>query len=197
MAKFFKNYNLVNLKILEEIECTLSDEEKLEFKREPKHLVMTHTHFCDFCNSIKDELTYIKEVELLYGYQYCESCKNKKIFDSYINKWYIDNKTLPFKNLLKNQKIKDNLNSDKEYIIQRSNGKFDDGWMIDIFSLIKYDVTDEEGEDLIIPVYKSSPETRELNKKISLIELFRINNISDEVLMINTFKTELENLKNI
>ena len=197
MAKFFKNYDLVNLKILEEVECTLSDEEKLEFKREPKHLAMIHTHFCGFCNCIKNDLTYTEEITLLYGYQYCENCKNKKIFDSYLNKWYIDNKTLPFKNLLKNQKIKDNLNSDKEYIIQRSNGKFDDGWMIDIFSLLRYDVTDEEGEDLIIPVYKSSLETRELNKKISLIELFRINNISDELLMIKTFKTELENLKNI
>ena len=197
MAKFFKNYDLVNLKILEEVECNLSDKEKLEFKREPKHLVMTHTNFCDFCNCIKDDLTYVQEIKLLYGYQYCESCKNKKIFNSYLNKWYIDNKTLPFKNLLKNQKIKNILDSDKEYIIQRSNGKFDGGWMIDIFSLISYNVTDEEGEDLIIPIYKSSLETRELNKRISLIELFRINNFSDELLMIKTFKIELENLKNI
>ena len=158
---------------------------------------MTHTHYCDFCDEIKDDITYVNEIKMLMGYQYCEKCKNKNICNTYVNKWLIDNNSIHFKSLYEKLPENHTILKDNEYTIQRSDGRFDNGWYIDFYSLIKYVITDEGNEDLIISVYKSSLETRDLNKNISLIELFRINKIDNEILLIDIYKSIISDLKNI
>lgn len=197
MSKFFEDYNSIDVKIFKEVRNNLTGVEKKQISIEPKYLVMTHTHFCDFCDKIKNETTCIKEVKLLYGYQYCYQCEKKNIFNTYLNIWYIENNFLPIKILKKNLPKNNFFDADREFIIERSDGRIDSGWRVEPYEIVKYIVTEEGSEDLMIPVYKSSLETRELNKKYSLIELFRLNNLKDETLVIKNFKDEIEKLKNI
>ena len=48
MAKFFKNYKTINLKILNDEISNTNDEELII---DPKYLGMTHLRHCDFCNN--------------------------------------------------------------------------------------------------------------------------------------------------
>ena len=194
MAKFFKNYNQINLKIHEEITKNLSEEELFELNIEPKYLGMSHTKACDFCDNPENKNTLVDELVIMFGYQVCQSCKCKKISETFKRKWLIDNNILSCDYFIENLNEDHILKRDEYYKIQRTNGIFDNDWMFDSFDLIKLVKRDDGSEDLVIPFYKSNPEIRSLHKTIYLSELCRFNNLS-EVEMIDNFKSAIEKLK--
>ena len=195
MAKFFKNYNQITIKIYDEISKNLSEEEIFELNIEPKYLGISHMKTCDFCDNPENKNTHVDEIIIMFGYQVCQNCKYKKISETLKNKWLIENKILPCDYFIKNLHEDHILKRDEYYKIQRSDGIFDNDWMFDSFDLIKLAKRDDESEDLLIPFYKSNPEIRSLHKKIYLSEICRFNNLS-EVKMIQNFKRIIEKLKN-
>ena len=66
---------------------------------------------------------------------------------------------------------------------------FDDDWRVDTDRPIKYEISQENTEDILVPMYKSydSPRLRTNNKNVYLSELCRFNNLN-ETDIINHFK---------
>ena len=132
MAKFFKNYNQINLEIYKNTIKNLSPEEIEEISIDPKYLGMTHMKDCDFCDNSEDDYTRVTEITLMFGYQICKNCSKKNIGSVYKKNWLISNKYLLtefFVNEIDKEHI---IKQDVQYIIQRS------------------DLSDEEGGILII-----------------------------------------------
>ena len=69
MAKFFKNYDRINLQIFNDVTEKLSDDELREINIQPKYLGMCSIKFCDFCPNDEDLNTSSDEISLLLGYQ--------------------------------------------------------------------------------------------------------------------------------
>lgn len=191
MAKFFKNYKTINLKILNDEISNTNDEELII---DPKYLGMTHLRHCDFCNNEENEDTYVDEVTFLFGYQTCKECSEKNIGITYIKKWYVDNNSLPFSYFISNNSKSHPLINNKLFTIQRSSGKFEKTWFIDFEKPLKYVINDNE--DILIPIYKSYDEDddefkykRGVNKNVLLSELCRFNILLNESEIINNFKS--------
>ena len=77
MAKFFKDYNKINLEILESTIENLSEDQSEVLKIGPKYLGMSHMKMCDFCPNVNQEDTLADEIVFLFGYQICDNCYKK------------------------------------------------------------------------------------------------------------------------
>ena len=190
MAKFFKNYNIINLKIFNEVESQVDKKSLNDFNIQPKYLAMLYLKHCDFCCNNDNEDTFINNLNFFYGYQICSKCDNKKIGETYIKNWYVKNKCLPIEYI--------NIFDVKQsYRIQRSSGIFEDEWNIDSQYHIQYTIKSDGSEDLLIPMYKAvySPRDRSANKKIYLSELCRFNNLNESS-VIKIFKDKFEEFQN-
>ena len=196
MAKFFKNYNQITYKILEEVTNNISQDELEDIEIDPKYLGMTPMKHCDFCDNIKKENTRVDEITIMFGYQVCEDCERKKIGSAFKKKWCIKNKIITTEYFIKNLKDNHLFKKDIPFCIQRTDGSFEEGWRLDTYDLVKYVITDEETEDLLLPFYKSSIRTRTLHKFINLSELCRFNKEISESYIIDKFKSIIENYKN-
>lgn len=194
MAKFFKNYNTINFKVLKDKINNLDKEDLKELNIKPKYLAMTHIKHCDFCYNEENKCTLVDEIKFLFGYQVCEKCSEKNIGKTFIKKWYVDNESLPFKYFISNSKSFPLVENNKKLTIQRSSGKFEKNWLLDYEGPLKYIVNDNE--DILIPIYKSYDEDddefrykRGVNKKVFLSEICRFNDFLDEGEIINSFKS--------
>lgn len=185
MAKFFKNYDWIDLKIFNDVESNLDEKEKFELKLEPKYLAMLYLKHCDFCLNDEDADTNIDTIDINFGYQTCNSCRKKNIGNTYVKKWLYDQKYLPVKFFDENEKI---FNSKDSFRIQRSSGAFEENWYIDIFEHLQYVTKEDESEDVFVPMYKASSNTevreRGCRKYVYLSELCRFNNINENEIMI-------------
>ena len=196
MAKFFKNYNKINLDIFKKVKNCLTDEEFDQLNIEPKYLGMSHMKHCDFCNNSDDNYTTVDEITIMFGYQICNKCKERDIGKTFKNNWFIENKILTSNYFIDKLDESHLFKKDCTYRIQRSNGCFEDGWFLDSFDLIKYVIREDNTEDLLLPFYKSSIETRSLHKTIYLSELCRFNSTLHENNIMLKFKSLLEDFSN-
>ena len=78
MAKFFKNYNIINLKIFNEVESQVDKKSLNDFNIQPKYLAMLYLKHCDFCCNNDNEDTFINNLNFFYGYQICSKCDENK-----------------------------------------------------------------------------------------------------------------------
>ena len=154
---------------------------------------MTYMKHCDFCDNSDNNYTGVNEINLMFGYQICDKCSSKNIGETYKKKWFIDNKILTSEYFINNLEDNHLFKKDQSYQIQRTNGFFDKDWVFDTFDIIKYVIREDDTEDLLLPFYKSSIETRTLHKTIYLSELCRFNNNLHESSIISKFKSILEN----
>ena len=197
MAKFFKNYDWIDLKIFNEVESKLDENEKFELNLEPKYLAMLYLKHCDFCLNEDDADTNIDTINLNFGYQTCDNCKKRNIGNTYVKKWMYDQKYLPLKFFDDSEKI---FNSKDNFRIQRTSGAFENNWFIDVFGHLQYTIREDETEDVLIPMYKASSNTevreRGCNKDVYLSELCRFNNLSETETM-NLFREKFNKFYDI
>ncbi len=192
MAKFFKNYDRINLQIFNDVIEKLSDDELREINIQPKYLGMCSIKFCDFCPNDEDLNTSSDEISLLLGYQICKNCKNKNIGATFIQKWCVENKKIKMEDFISNLP-NDHLfvNDDTEYRIQRSDDSFEDNWLLDKFELAQYIIKDDGTEDVRIPMNRESKSRRHLHKFVFCSELCRFNTDLNETELIKIFKSIL------
>jgi hypothetical protein len=191
MAKFFKNYDYIDLKIFNEVRNGLGNEILDQLNIEPKYLAMLYLKHCDFCLNHADNDTHIECINLDYGYQTCDTCYKKNIGKTYIKNWFVKNNYLPchlFHNTI--------LYSQETVRVQRTSGIFEDMWVIDWNGNLQYIIRTDNTEDIRIPIHKTFEDTRltKCQKNIYLSELCRFNNL-DEVTILDLFKNELNKFK--
>lgn len=195
MAKFFKDYNKINLEILESTIENLSDDQSEVLKIGPKYLGMSHMKMCDFCPNVNQEDTLADEIVFLFGYQICDNCYKKDISKTFIKKWFINNNSLPIKFFFDNLEDSNEFKNQEDFRVQRTDLRIEDNWKIDSMELIKYKIRDDDTEDIEIPMYRSSDSKRHIQKNVFLTELCRFNNNLSETKIINEFKRILKKLK--
>lgn len=190
MARFFKDYDRINLKILNDVKNTLKEEDKNELNINPKYLAMIHIKHCDFCQNLDDKDTFTEEIKFYLGYQICDNCSNKNIGKTFIKLWYINNNCFPINYFSNNSNL---LEIDK-FRIQRSSGLFEDDWLLDEQNEICLIKKEDKSEDILIPLYKSNKSIRSIYKNVLLSEICRFNNL-DETKIIFKFKELFEEFK--
>ena len=185
MAKFFKNYDWIDLKIFNDVESKLNDKEKFELNLEPKYLAMLYLKHCDFCFNDENAETIIDLINLNLGYQTCENCNKKNIGKTYVKKWMFKKKYLSFNFIDCNETF---FSSKNNYRVQRTSGTFENNWFIDLFGHLQYIIKEDGTEDILLPMYRVNDyEIRErgCNKDVLLSELCRFNDLNEsEILTI-------------
>ena len=175
MARFFKNYDKIDLDIYNNVKKSLDDDEIEEISIIPKYLAMIDIKHCDFCENLKNEDTLSEEINFFYGYQICNDCSAKEIGKTFIKSWYIENNHLPLEYFMENS----DLIKDKDYTVIRSNGKIEKNWMLDLNSELSLIKKDDLSEDLLVKLYSIGPLVRSITKHIYLSELCRFNNLNE------------------